>query len=199
MILSHRHRFIYIKLRKVAGSSTEAWLGSILGPEDVKIGSSGGVAAQNALSHPSQNHAPWRYVRDHWPREWELYFTWCVERNPWDKMVSYYWHSRQLHPDNSLYSSFKRFCMSNQPASINDWGYYTDQDQVQVDQVVLYHELYETIPTLGIPGWESLKTHQWLSDQRPEAPYHEYYDDESRLHIQEIYAKPIQKFNFQFD
>src|SRR5210317_1096164 len=199
MILSHRHQFIYIKLRKVAGSSTEAWLGSILGPEDVKIGSSGGVAAQNALSHPSQNHAPWMYVRDHWPREWDTYFTWCVERNPWDKMVSYYWHSRQLHPDNPLYSSFKRFVMSDQPSSINDWDHYTDNDTIQVDQVVLYHTLYDQISTLGIPGWELLKDQQWLSHCRPKSPYQTYYDVESRLHIAEVYAKPIKEFNFQFD
>ena len=199
MILSHRHQFIYIKNRKVAGSSTEAWLGSILGPEDVKIGGSGGIPAQNASSHPSQNHAPWTYVRDHWPLEWEHYFTWCVERNPWDKMVSFYWHSRQLHPTNPLYSSFKRFVMSNQPSSINDWDHYTEQDQLQVDHVVLYHELYETVPLLGIPGWEQLKAHRWLADHRPNQPYQSYYDVESRQHIAEIYAKPIQEFNFEFD
>ena len=89
--------------------------------------------------------------------------------------------------------------MSNQPSSINDWDHYTDRDQLQVDHVVLYHELYETVPLLGIPGWEQLKVHRWLADYRPEDPYQSYYDVESRQHIQEIYAKPIQEFNFQFD
>ena len=39
MILSHKHKFIFIHCRKVAGSSISAWLARHLGPDDLMIGS----------------------------------------------------------------------------------------------------------------------------------------------------------------
>lgn len=38
MIISHRHRFIFIHCRKVAGSSITAYLNQFLGPRDIQIG-----------------------------------------------------------------------------------------------------------------------------------------------------------------
>lgn len=39
MIISHKHEFIFIHCRKVAGSSISAWLARHLGPDDLMIGS----------------------------------------------------------------------------------------------------------------------------------------------------------------
>lgn len=60
MILSHRHRFIYVKTYKTASSSVEAALSKLLGPDDVITParadieeSRGDVKAQNyRLDHP---------------------------------------------------------------------------------------------------------------------------------------------------
>ena len=41
MIISYRHRFIFIHSRKVAGSSISAYLARFLGPEDILIGAWG--------------------------------------------------------------------------------------------------------------------------------------------------------------
>ena len=39
MILSHRHRFIFIHTRKVAGTSITAYLNRFMGPDDLQLGS----------------------------------------------------------------------------------------------------------------------------------------------------------------
>ena len=39
MIISHRHRFIFLHCRKVAGSSITAYLNPFLGPDDLQVGS----------------------------------------------------------------------------------------------------------------------------------------------------------------
>ena len=38
MIMSHRHRFIFLHARKCAGSSVTAYLNPVLGPDDIQIG-----------------------------------------------------------------------------------------------------------------------------------------------------------------
>ncbi len=39
MIISHRHRYIFVHCRKTAGSSVSAWLSRFLGPWDIQVGS----------------------------------------------------------------------------------------------------------------------------------------------------------------
>ena len=38
MIISHRHRFIFVRTEKTAGSSVEQALAEVCGPEDVITG-----------------------------------------------------------------------------------------------------------------------------------------------------------------
>lgn len=120
MIISHRHRFIFVKTAKTAGSSVEVFLSSICADEDV-------VTPLNPPEegHQPRNHSglfnPWRELlsgnrktrritlRDwrnqarywsHLParlavcrlgkERWCSYFKFSVERNPWDKTLSHY-------------------------------------------------------------------------------------------------------------
>jgi hypothetical protein len=121
MILSHKHKFIFIKTRKTAGSSIETALSGICGPEDVVT----------TMDPPENGHTPQNWIgdgvleraykkhlrvrklihpdsillRDHYYQHmtafrakqvcgdqiWNSYFKFCFERNPWDKVVSFYW------------------------------------------------------------------------------------------------------------
>ena len=78
MIASHRHRFIFLKTRKTAGTSVEIALSKVCGPDDIITEISpedealrraaGGVAPQNFESPPlarkAYNHMGAKAVRD---------------------------------------------------------------------------------------------------------------------------------------
>jgi hypothetical protein len=120
MIISHKHKFIFLKCRKTAGTSIEMSLSQICGPKDIitpfnpederKRLDLGIRCAQNYLASEGEksrknkwsffkktkpvkkfyNHISAREVSELMPEIWNDYFKFTVERNPFDKVVSYY-------------------------------------------------------------------------------------------------------------
>ncbi|MEJ1161250.1 sulfotransferase family 2 domain-containing protein [Prosthecomicrobium sp. N25] len=65
MIISHRHRFIYLKCRKVGSTSVEVALADLCGPEDVVTPLDGAKTRADGRRHVNwQNHD---VPRDRWP------------------------------------------------------------------------------------------------------------------------------------
>ncbi len=111
MIVSHRHRFIFIKTRKTASTSVEIALSRHCGPDDVVTPITpedevlrarlGGLGPQNHeppdFPVRAANHSGCRAVGAAVGcAVWNDYFTFAVERNPWDAVVSSY-HYRFRH------------------------------------------------------------------------------------------------------
>lgn len=94
MIVSHRHRFVFVKTRKTAGSSIEAALFPFLGPDDICTGSErDGTPRRNCLEGTS-GHLGWRTIRAMAPVDG--YYWFAFERNPWDKTVSDWLFKRDI-------------------------------------------------------------------------------------------------------
>ncbi len=120
MILSHKHKFIFIKTAKTAGTSIEVFLSRHCDPKDIVTPIAPPVEGHqprnyegfinpipeilerpgkffSALRHTIisrdkfYNHMPASEVRSRVPADvWSSYFKFCVERNPWDKVLSHY-------------------------------------------------------------------------------------------------------------
>lgn len=72
-------------------------------------------------------------------KKWNEYFTFCFERNPLDRFVSFYFWRNQ----NNNYKSVNDFLQSPLPLTLKERGYnlYTINDKIIVDHVGLYENL----------------------------------------------------------
>lgn len=108
MIISHRHRFIFIKSAKTAGSSIELMLSKICGPDDILTPLApfdDRFDADYYEYKPKNNegfetHMTASEIKKRvGERIWNQYLKITVVRNPWDMVVSrYHWERARLWP-----------------------------------------------------------------------------------------------------
>ncbi|MFD1316845.1 hypothetical protein [Namhaeicola litoreus] len=170
MIISHKHKFIFIKTAKTAGTSIEVYLEKFCGDEDIitpifplvkghqsqnfknyfnpikELKCSRFKSAKITFSNlwneeKFYNHIPGYLVRSRINKNiWNNYFKFCVERNPWDKSVSHY---HMLNFRNQQNLSFKEY-ISKGRFCLN-YPKYTDPigGKIILDKVILYENLNE--------------------------------------------------------
>lgn len=200
VILSHRHRFIFVKTAKTAGTSLKVALADLCGPEDVvppimdrahdirprnhlgrvnpmpelrtarRAGLPQGAAGTREMllrGRCFSGHTPAWVIRARAPREWESYTTFCVERNPWDKVLSgRAWVRTQYGKDwdiDTYLDWVEAHIAARRPgtgvAPFN-FGNYTDpcSGEPMVDHILRYEHLADELPPvlerLGLPPLE---------------------------------------------
>jgi len=136
MIISHKYKFIFIKTKKTAGSSIEAYLSQYCGDNDIvtpiypvvephfprnyrgfwnplpeifekkRKGIRGTL--NNVLKRKKfHNHIPARIVKARISNKiWKTYFKFCVERNPYDKTISHYYMMLNKFGDSISFDDF---------------------------------------------------------------------------------------------
>lgn len=192
MVISHRHRFVFIKTRKTAGTSVEIVLSNLVEP--------GAVVTPTTPPEPDHQPRNWRRRFNPVPElAWVLrgdgpvprkqglvrlarderdrrayyshisldlvrlrtgagiagYTTFCFERNPWDKVVSYYCWERSTRRQRGLpHPSFDEWVATARLPS--DWHLYARGDRILVDTVGRYEALSVDLPrilaSLGLPS-----------------------------------------------
>ena len=216
MIVSHAHRFVFLKTRKTAGTSVEIALSTVCGPDDVITpvteaderlrAECGGRPPQNYASPPlprkAFNHMPASMVRALVGRDrWDAYYSFSIERNPWDAVVSlFHWRHRD-DPSPPAFADFVHEPVVEELATKN-FRAYRIKGELAVDRVLrfesLAEELAEVWTHLGLPGEPRLPRAKGGS--RPKGPsYAAYYDDASRAHVAELFAPAIEDFGYEFE
>ena len=221
MIISHKYKFIFIKTFKTAGTSIEVFLSQHCDDSDIVTPISPHVSphvARNYLGlwnplpeilmnrgrsvgktlrslrkkRKFYNHIPARVVRARVPRSnWENYFKFCVERNPWDKTLSHYYMLKHDAGGKMTLEEYLRkgnFCI-NYPV-------YTDKgDNLLVDRVIKYENLSaglgEIFGRLGIPFEGSLGVSAKSEYRINRTPYHEIFSKEQKVLIERVFEKEI--------
>ena len=230
MILSHKHKFIFIKTAKTAGTSIEVFLSKLCGPQDIVTPIAPPVQGHQPrnyegfinpipeiLERPRKlfsavrrtmttctkfyNHMPAREVKNRVPVDvWNGYFKFCVERNPWDKVLSHY-HMHAAREGGSLsldeYLARGRFPIN--------YFRYTDRSgkKLIVDRVIRYEnllaELGELFARLTVPFDGTLGAAAKSEFRTERRPYQEIFNDEQRRIVQKAFSKEIELHGYRFE
>jgi hypothetical protein len=186
MIISHKHKFIFIKTRKTAGSSIEHYLSKYLGPDDICTGSD--IDNTPRLNAPHRKgHIDYRWVAKKFPYEWRNYYKFAIDRNPWTKMISYFhWHRRAK-------GSFEDFCLED-TKQYDCWFRYAD-DIVQVDRVMRYEDLHNEVTLSPLPYADELLTTFKKQDPDKVMVLH---TPKTILAIEHAFADVIDYFGYEY-
>src|SRR4051794_28136575 len=208
-----------MKTRKTAGTSVEIALSRVCGDDDVITPvteddealrlAHGGRGPQHYETPPNLernafNHMPVSMVRRMLGRErFTSYFSFAIERNPWDAVVSlYHWRNRDV-PPGSAPPSFGEYVASEavETFATKQQRIYRLKGEIAVDTVLRYEALAEELEVvwneLRLPGLPDLPRAK--SGTRPPGPsYRSYYDDASRQRVAELFAAPIADLGYEF-
>lgn len=238
MIISHEHEFIFIKNEKTAGTSVEIALSKYCGASDVLTPISpedeatreelGHRTAQNYAIPFSQytrgdwlrfvytrdrmrfhSHDPATRIRKYTPdRVWDRYFKFCFERNPWDKVVSFYfWRTREMPEDKEWKyrevedPSIAEFVHSREVTLLRGFELYGIEKEIAVDRVFRFEELEaglaEAASIVGLPEVPELPRAK-ASTGRDGRHYRELMGEAERERIAKLFAREIAHFGYAF-
>jgi hypothetical protein len=223
MLLSHRHKFIYLKTMKTAGTSVEIFFQPECTPEPMSpqvsevteelVSEAGIVGARKTDTTGSVwfNHMPAAKVREMvGPCIWQSYFKFCVVRNPFDRLVSWWWH--QMNEDQRLamyqstetavYSAFNSWVLRTTDMAMDRDKYIVD-GKVCVDRFLKYESLAIDIQNLCRElGLSKSIAHlgRYKSGARASAmPFEKYYDPPAAAKVASWFQWELDYFGYQLE
>lgn len=202
MIVSHRFGFIFVKTRKTAGTSIEVFLSRHCGPDDIVTPIIPHLEPHQPRNHDGFfNHTPAHVIRNRISTPtWNRSFKFCVERNPWDKTLSYY-HMMNVRQGGNLsfddYLASGDFCIDH-PA-------YTEPgrpEQMIVDRIIRYEELEsgltDVFTKLSIPFSGSLGINAKSEYRLDRRPYRDVYTPAQAHLVEKAFSREIAMFGYSF-
>lgn len=205
MLVSHKHKFIFIKTHKTAGSSIEEYLKPYC-KEDGIID-----------TFKYRSHRPAYSAKEMVGDEiWNSYTKICPVRNPWDKMVSlYFWRTRK----RPFYYHLLRLIRGKHPRPLEQRVDFEElisrqgmrcnldrrimfiTDEWEDYFFIRYENLQEDLEALcnkvGIP-FEPDKMPQKKVGYRKDKDYQKHYSEKTREIVRKAFKEEIEKFNYTF-
>jgi hypothetical protein len=201
MIISHKYKFIFIKTYKTAGTSLEAYLSDYCGEDDVITEIFPPVSGhwpRNAESF--YNHMPAVEVRHRVGEAlWHSYFKFCVERNPWEKVLSFYWMERSRNGEGLDFDEF----LARDQIGFN-WPLYADEcgESPIIDRILRYERLGDDLTKLfkelGVPWAGSLEYRAKSEYRQDRRHYREILSSHQANYIAKRFVKEIEWHGYQY-
>lgn len=217
MIVSHKHKFIFLRTEKTASTSLFDALYPHLGPEDevadlnrpawtryspIHHGALKRTFPRLFGLHPHATAAQARAVVGR--KIFDSYFTFTVERNPWDRQVSLYTHrewKKGKGPENFDRDMRSLWYRNTEYSRLNNWAMYAIGNRIVLDKVYDYARLDEAIADLGQrvglnSGLDMPRRREYVSN-RPH--YSTYYTDYTRELVHRWYRREIDALGYAFE
>lgn len=203
MIISHTHRFIYIRTHKTASTSLMTALVPYLAPTDAILDHPG-------LPFKGRN---WTIGEDfaHWPLTLAIergqitpeqardYTVWTVERNPWDKLWSGYKFYQRLVPDAMTSVTFEDFIRGKGPfAPFSDWHLYAGNTRVFADWIGEYEDMSKTERYVSDLLGEPFVLNQRLNAAPERDSYVDHYTPEMVEIVANLSRREIELCGYEF-
>ena len=210
MIISVKHKFIFIKTRKVGGSSLEKYLIDKLVDKktDIHTGTSTNEYSNNNISRkdggPISGHLAIidiaKVLNKSIADLISNFYIFSIERNPYDKCVSSYFFSKN-NKDNFL--TFLKYSKTIP----KDWSKYTINNNI-IGTVYKYENFnkmfnelnyYLNLKSNNLLNLDEFNNYNLKSNHRPKnESYKKYYNEETKKFVEDNFKNEIYKFGYNF-
>ena len=217
MLVSHRHRFIYTKTLKTAGTSVESYFERFCMAEGEwseshtreQYESVSGIVGQRFGIKPEHrwfNHMSAQRIREQLGEAvWQAYFKFCVIRNPFDKVISMFYFDLvggriQLDPAATETERFEAWVL-NAKLPVDREVYLID-GTLCMDRILRHERLAADLAAvcehLQLP-WTPAALPTFKMGNRPrDARMEVLYTPRARQHIEEVFAFELESFGYRF-
>jgi Sulfotransferase family len=201
-MISFQKQFLFVHIPKTAGNSVQSVLGNYSEDEIVALRGEQDGIERFGLRNPKYKIKKHSTLAEYKSALGEaqfdgLYKFTCV-RNPWDRMVSYYFTPTQ---QVGAWDRKKFSKIISRALSVADYlrlGKGEEDPFGNVDYIMRFENLADDFrivcATLGIPT-ASLPQHNRSNHEH----YSKYYTDELRELVRERFASEIERFGYTFD
>ena len=187
-MISHKHKFILLHAGKCAGSSIKLALKKVINDPDAN------VQGHFTLAYFKSNILQLGY-------SFEDYKIVGLTRNPYDRMVSWYYHS--VNVVKSFFDSFEPFCKDR--LLIQDGVYRRDSENLlppydKCHYIIRFENLQDDFDNftkdINLPATQL--PHIQHGTQRPKESYRKLYTDLSKQIVSEYFEDTISRFDYKF-
>lgn len=184
MIISHTNKFIFIKSEKTAGTSVELAISKSLKENDIWLDGS--------------HMTPLEILTKYGDTIFNEYFKFSIVRNPFDKMVSYYFWQQHIEPDR--FNSFEEFItFFYQHKTISSWKFFSINDQFILNGIATFENLQNDLKncTIDIPI-DISNIFEKSNIRPPDFNYQQMYTEVTKNMVEEQCVNEIAMFNYKF-
>ena len=222
MIISHKYKFIFIRVPRTSSTSIQYSLGKICGNDDIvseivplvpghKPRNQNGIKQhmpakmfKKLLAPKIEQHMPAKEIKRLLaPKQWNEYFKFCFERNPFAKMVSAYFY--RSHDGRFKGDSFKQFCVD---CSKGAQTFPKASEKYLIDGKIAVDFIgkFETIKKdfdyvckkLNLPTSCQLPEKKFKQTSG-KSHYSTYYDSTTKQIVSNNYSKELELFGYTFE
>jgi len=208
MMIDKERRFIFIHIPKTGGTSVETFF---MPSERDRIRN---IYGNTPLQSDNQAHLKFYHLQIQYPRlNFDKYFKFTVVRNPWDRVVSNFFHSKREHRqdlrkflgfgiwENFTFNEFVekiQHLEKEHPHYDEQWSFLVDRKgRFCMDYIArmenLENDFMEICQKLKITDSKIPHVNKGKGGS-----YTQYYNDETKQIIAEKYAKDIELFGYKF-
>ena len=208
MIVSHKHKFIFVKPVKTGGTSLLKMLANHCGQNDIFAdcyNSDGHIVVRGKMPDGTNidSHMPAHEIKRRFPMEWDSYRKITMVRNPWDMVAAVYFYSRRKWwgKDARFPTYFNEFADWHIYGSMSSHERWLLNSEPYADFTVRFEHLAEDCEALfrelGLP-WEGM-LHLNQNKEKPNTHYAYLYSARTRDTIGAKFDRVIKDFGYKFE